>query len=198
MTDTSETHRDKPSESGAGGALRAAELETWFVCEVLPLEAALTLFLRNNWRNTQDVSDLLQDIYLRVFEAAKKQMPDVTRSFVFTVAQNLLIDRVRREKIVPIETVAELDALQIAAEEPAPDRTAIARDDLRRLQAALDRLPPRSRQAILLKQVEGLSRAEIAVRMGVTENTAKWYLSDGLRHLANVLYGEPEKCGSRA
>lgn len=198
MADMPEMTRDNADEGGAGGALRATELEAWFVGEVLPLEAALTLFLRHNWRGKEDVSDLLQDIYLRVFEAAQKQMPDITRSFVFTVAQNLLIDRVRREKIVPIETIAELDALQVAADVPSPDRAVIARDELRRLQAALDRLPPRSRQAILLKQVEGLSRAEIALRMGVTENTAKWYLSDGLRSLADVLYGDPDKLGSLA
>jgi RNA polymerase sigma factor (sigma-70 family) len=198
MADTPETTRDNADVISAGGAMRASELEAWFVREVLPLEAALTQFLRKNWRNREDVCDLIQDIYLRVLEAAQKQTPDATRLFVFTIAQNLLIDRVRHEKIVPIETVAELEALQVAADEPATDRIVIARDELRRLQVALDYLPPRSREAILLKQVEGLSRAEIAIRMGVTESTAKWHLSDGLRQLANILYGEPEKLGSHA
>ncbi len=197
MADIPETTRDNADVGSAGGAMRASELEAWFVREVLPLEAVLTQFLRKNWRNREDVSDLVQDIYLRVFEAAQKQIPDATRLFVFTTAHNLLIDRVRHEKIVPIETVAELDALQVAADDPAPDRAVIARDELRHLYAALDHLPPRAREAILLKQVEGLSRAEIAVRMGITESTAKWHLSDGLRQLANVLYGEPEKLGSR-
>ena len=91
---------------------------------------------------------------------------DPAKPFVFTTARNLLIDRVRREQIVPIEAVADLDALGIAADEPGPDRSVIAREELRRLQAALDRLPPRCREAVVLQQIEGLSRREIASAHG--------------------------------
>ena len=197
MTETPETMRDNADVDSAGGTIRATELEAWFVREVLPLEAGLIQFLRKNWRDREDVTDLVQEIYLRVFEAAQRKLPEATRPFVFTTAHNLLIDRVRREKIIPIETVADLDALQIAADDPSPDRAVIARDELRRLQAAIDLLPPRSREAILLKQIEGLSRAEIAVRMGISENTAKWHLSDALQQLADILFSEPGELGGR-
>jgi RNA polymerase sigma factor (sigma-70 family) len=192
MVETPEANHDVTNLQGAGGQMHASELEGWFVNEVLPLEAALMQFLRYNWRNQADIADLLQDVYLKVFEAAQKQLPDVTRSFVFATAQNLLIDRVRRAKIVPIEAVTDLDILPVAADEPAVDQALMARDELRRVQDALNRLGPRSREAILLKQVDGLSRREIAARMQISENTAKWYLSDGLRTLANILYGETQ------
>jgi len=97
---------------------------------------------------------------------------------------------VRREKIVPFEAMLEPDALAIAADEPSPDRAVIARDELRRLQTALDHLPARCREAIVMKQVGGMSRQEIAARMGISEKTVKWYLADGLRTLADTLYGE--------
>lgn len=170
--------------------MSAPELQAWFVREVLPLEAGLTQFLRHNWRNKSDIADLLQEIYLRVFDAAQKERPENTRSFVFATAQNLIIDRVRREKIVPIEAVAELDSLLIPADEPRPDNAVIARDELRRVQNALDHLPARCREALVMKQVNGLSRREIASRMGISEKTVKWYLADGLRLLADILYGE--------
>ncbi len=173
-----------------GEAMSAPDLHAWFVREVLPLEAGLTQFLRHNWRNQSDIADLLQEIYLRVFDAAQTQRPDNTKSFVFATAQNLLIDRVRREKIVPIEAVAEMDTLLVPADEPAPDHAVIARDELRRVQGALDHLPARCREAIVMKQVGGLSRREIASRMGISEKTVKWYLADGLRLLADILYGE--------
>ncbi len=196
--DTPEHNREDNNLRDAGNPMRASDLESWFVNEVLPLEAALMQYLRHNWRNQGDVGDLLQDVYLRVYESAQTRLPDVTRSFVFATAQNLLIDRVRRTKIVPIEAVTEIDTLHIAADEPAPDQVLMARDELRRLQDALDKLGPRSREAILLKQVEGLSRREIAQRMQITENTVKWYLSDGLRALANVIYGEPQNIRGRS
>ncbi len=149
----------------------------------------MTQFLRHNWRNKSDIPDLVQEVYARVYEAARKEMPDQAKSFVFTTAHNLLIDRVRREKIVQFETVSELDTLAIAADEPAPDRSAIARDELRRLAVALDRLSPRTREVVTMRRIEGLARAEIAQRLGITEVTVKWHLNEGLRALADDLYG---------
>lgn len=166
------------------------ETIAWFVREILPLEAALTQFLHHNWRNKSDIEDLLQDVYVRVYDAASKQIPEAARQFVFTTARNLLIDRVRREHVVPIEAVADLGALGVAIEEPWPDRVAIARDELRRLQSALDKLPRRCREAVVLRQVNGLSRREIALRMGIGEETVKEYVAEGVRALADMLYGE--------
>jgi RNA polymerase sigma factor (sigma-70 family) len=168
----------------------ASDLRDWFLREVLPLEAALIRFLRHNWRNQNDIEDLLQDVYVRVYVAACQRIPDGIKPFVFATAQNLLVDRVRREKIIPIEAVGELDRLDVGHDEPGPDRSAAARDELRRLQLALDLLPPRNREAIMLKQVEGLTRREVAARMKITERTVQWHLSEGLQALADLLYGD--------
>ena len=191
MAETLDTSHESTDLLRPVAALAACEVDVWFAHEVLPLEAALVQFLRHNWRNKSDIADLLQDVYVRVYEAALKQIPESARAFVFATARNLLINRVRREQIIPIEAVADLDALGVAMDEPGPDRSVIARDELRRLQDVLDRLPRRSREAIVMKQVEGLSRREIATRMGVTEKTVKWHLNEGVRELADILYGEP-------
>jgi len=166
------------------------EVRAWFVREVLPLEAQLMQFLRRNWRNKAEIADLRQDVYVRVFEAAKAEIPRAARPFLFATARNLLINRVRSEQVVSIEAVADLDALNIGHDEPGPDRAAIARDELRRLQAALDHLPPRCREAMLLRQVDGLSRREIAAAMGIAEKTVKRHLADGARALADHLFGD--------
>jgi len=169
----------------------AAPVEDWFIREVLPLEATLMQFLEHNWRNRSDIADLRQDVYARVCEAAQKEIPASAKAFVFRVARNLLVDRVRKEQIVPIEAVADLDALDVAMDTPGPERSVIARDELRHLQAALDRLPPRCREAIVLGRVEGLSGRQIAVRMSVTEQAVSMQIDHGIRALANVLYGDP-------
>ena len=89
------------------------------------------------------------------------------------------------------KSISDPDALDVATDEPGPDRSAIARDELRRLQHALERLPARAREAVIMKKVEGLSRREIAERMGITEKTVKWHLNEGVRALADILYGVP-------
>lgn len=178
-------------KTGPGMAPAVSDVDAWFGREILPLEAALMEFLQHNWRNKSDLTDFRQDVYVRVYQAAQKQIPDHPRQFLFTTARNLLIDRVRHEQVIPIEAAADLEALEIAVDTPAPDRTLMARDELRRVQAALDRLPPREREAILLGRVEGLSRREIALRMGIAESAVAQYLSRGIRGLVNTLCNEP-------
>jgi RNA polymerase sigma-70 factor (ECF subfamily) len=92
---------------------------------------------------------------------------------------------------VPIEAASDLEALEIAADVAGPEQSAIARDELRHLQSALDRLPPRAREVILLRRVEGLSRPEIAQRMGIAEGTVSQHLEQGLRALVELLGGDP-------
>jgi RNA polymerase sigma factor (sigma-70 family) len=172
------------------GFVPVAQTKAWFVREVLPLEAMLMHFLQKNWRNRSDLEDFRQDVYEHVLKAADIEIPERARPFLFSVARNLLISRLRKESIVPIEIVSDLDVLGIAADEPGPDRNVFARDVLRRLQAALDHLPPRCREAIILKRVEGLSQREIAQRMGIGEQVVANYVTQGMCVLADMVYGE--------
>ncbi|MGA9475815.1 MAG: RNA polymerase sigma factor [Terriglobales bacterium] len=176
---------------GAVKGMAVSAADEWFEQKVLPLEALLMQFLERNWRNPSDVPDFRQDVYVRVYEAALREIPENATQFVLTTARNLLISRARHQRIVPIETAADLENLGAAADTPGPERIALARDELRHLQAALDRLPPRCREAIVLRRVHGLSRGEIAVRMGISELSVSSYLSRGICVLADTLHGEP-------
>jgi RNA polymerase sigma-70 factor (ECF subfamily) len=190
MNETMEPEPNDVDPRMQGAVIAASEVDAWFVREILPLEAALMQFLQHNWRNKSDIADLRQDIYIQVYESALKGLPESPKAFVFTIARHLLIRRMLREQIVPFEAVSDFDALGAAIETPGPENGVIARDELRRLQGAVDRLPPRAREAFVMQQVEGLSRREIAQRMGVSEKTVKTHLRDAGRALANILYGE--------
>lgn len=190
MIEAPEPDRDDNDLFKTGAGLTVPDAKVWFVREVLPLEAALKHFLRRHWRNKTEIDDLCQEVYARVFEAAQRQIPYPVKPFVFTAARNLLVDQVRREQVVSIEAVPDLDVLNVALDEPWPDRSVMAREELRRLQSALDRLPPRCRDAVVMRKIEGLSRPEIANRMGIAENTVNRHLTDGMCALADMLYGE--------
>lgn len=184
--------KTRTAEPGPARAiLSASEADDWFIREVLPLEVSLMQFLQHNWRNKSEIADLRQEVYVKVYEAAHERIPDKSKQFVFATARNLLIDRVRKSQVIPIEAASDLEALEIAADTPGPDRIVAARDELRHLQVALDRLPPRQRKAIVLQRVEGLSRRAIAERMGISEATAATYLAKGICALVDILYGDP-------
>ena len=172
-------------------SVESSAADAWFLREVLPLEGELSGYFRRNWRNESDVRDLVQEVYVRVYAhaSAAPELPQRTRAFVFTTARNLLLNKSRDAQVVPLEMVGDVEGLAAATDQPGPDRTVIGRDELRRLQTALDQLAPRCREAILLRQLEGLSRKEIAQRMGISETTVKDYLAVGLFALSDIFFG---------
>jgi RNA polymerase sigma factor (sigma-70 family) len=178
-------------ESGPTRTLDAASavsrVDDWFTREVLPFEKSLMQFFQHNWRDKGEISDLRQEVYVRVYEAATKHIPEKPKQFVFATARNLLIDRVRKAQVIPFEIASDLETLEVAGEDPGPDRVVMARDELRQMRNALDKLQPRWREAIILGRIEGLSRREIAQRMGVTEFTAAQYLTLAISALIEVL-----------
>lgn len=197
MADKFDVSRDGADLRDGGAPMTDSDVSAWFVREVLPLEAALVRFLRRGWRNENDIKDLRQDVYAEVYEAAKKEIPYPVKPFVFTVARNLLIDRARRSQVVSIDAVADPDALGIAVDEPGPDRSVMARQELHQLQAALNRLPDRWRDAVIMRKIEGLSRAEIAARMGIAEATVSQHLAAGMAALTNLFHDELREDGRR-
>jgi RNA polymerase sigma factor (sigma-70 family) len=175
------------------------DLDRWFAREILAHEEALVRFLRRVWPNVDDVHDLRQEAYIRVYEAAAKARPTSPKSFLFTTARNLITDRVRRERVVSIEAREDLEELNVLVDELSPERRAGARADLRRLATAFDQLPPKCREVVWMRRVEEVSQKEAASRMGVTEATIEKQLSKGVRLLADLLFGaERERKSEKA
>lgn len=162
-------------------------IDEWFVSEVLPLEAMLVSYLRRNWDDASEVADLRQEIYIKVYEAAQRKRPSPVKPYLFLVARNLLIDRYRHKNVVHIDTMADTDWLTVSDHEPAPDDRVAARQDLKCLQDALNSLPPRCRQVVILRRVHGYSQAEVAQAMGIKEETVESQIVKGMRALTDAM-----------
>ena len=163
-------------------------MDTWFAHQVLAHEAALMRFLHRNWRDHDEVADLRQEIYVRVYVAALRQRPDSPKSFLFTTARNLLADRVRRQRIVSITAVGDLEELHVLMDELEPARVLAGRETLARLARALDRLPDRCREVVWLRRVEDLPQKEIARRLGISEKTVEKHIAKGSRLMADYFH----------
>jgi len=164
-------------------------IDDWFMQEVLPLEPMLTRFLQRNWRNEAEINDLRQEAYARIYEAARRERPALVKPFLFQVARNLMIDRLRKQSVVSLETMADFDWLNVSDDKPSSEAHVAARQELRLLQEALDGLPPRCRQVVLLRKLEGLSQKEVAAQMGITTETVENQVAKGMRLLAQALGG---------
>jgi RNA polymerase sigma factor (sigma-70 family) len=191
MTEKPEANCVATNAEPRGAHMSAPDALAWFLREVLPLEAMLMQYLRHNWRDQSDIEDIVQEVYVRVFEAARKEIPQRAKPFLFTTARNLLVDRVRDRRVVPMEAALDLEALEIAIDEPAPDQGLIARDELRRLRETIDSLPPRFREVVVMRRIDDLSRGEVAQWLGINETTVSDYLAKGMFLLADIIYGAP-------
>lgn len=170
----------------------ANALDQWFVREVLPLEAGITRYLRRNWPNADEIEDLRQEVYVRAYEGAAKATPLKTKPFVYAIARNLIVDRVRRAKVVVIDAIADLDALNVSTDEALPDRQVSAREELRQTQAAIEQLPPRCRAVLVMRRIEELPQKEVARRLGIKEDTVEKQMGIALRKLASMLFTKEE------
>lgn len=172
-------------------------LNEWFCQEVLPLERGLTRYILRNSRNNSDLSDLRQAIYERVLAGARRELPQNTKAFVFTVARNHLINFAKRAQIISFELVSDLETVESDPEIFDVERHLSARDELRRAHEGLDRLPPRCREVVRLRKVEGLSTKEVAERMGVGIHTVEKQMTDGMRALVDFMMGGSGKVRRR-
>jgi RNA polymerase sigma-70 factor (ECF subfamily) len=173
-------------------------LNSWFAREILVHEAALVRYLRRTWPNSQEILDLRQEIYVRVYEAARDSRPTFPKSFLFTTARHLITDRVRRARVVSIEAAGDLQDLNVLVDDVSPERRLHARQELKELSNAFGLLPPRCREVVWLRKVDGISQNEVAQRLSISTRTVEFQVQKGMRILAQALFGGEAQGKGRA
>lgn len=173
------------------------ELDGWFVSEVLIHEPALMSYVSRGWPNAGEVQDICQETFMRIYIAGMSSRPACARSFLLATARNLMTDRIRRARIVSIEAMGDLEELKLVDESESPEARYSARQELRRLSEAFDRLPQKCRQVVWLRKVDELSHQEIARNLGIQIKTVENHITKGVKLLAEHMFrGGSEKLGS--
>lgn len=168
-------------------------LNDWFAREILVHEAALVRYLARTWPNRDEIHDLRQEAYVRVYEAAKKSRPHAPKSFLFTTARHLMADRVRRRRVVSMEAVEDVEAFEIFDDNASLEQTLNARQELMQLARAFRVLPPKCREVVWLRRVDELSQKEVARLLCISEKTVESHIVKGTRLLADALFGRKLK-----
>jgi len=134
-----------------------------------------------NWADAEDVA---QESFLRLHRHGIDFVNDAAlRSWLYRVAVNLCLDRVRMSK--PFEELPELESASASVE------AVIVLDERKRaMMTALGKLALRERAAIVLREIEGLSTAEVAAVLGSSEVTVRSQVAKAIRKLRGLLSGE--------
>ena len=159
----------------------------WLAEHVVPCEPGLRDWLRRRMSVHQDVDDVIQETYAILASMADVAHIRQPRAYVYQVAQSVVLQQLRRAQVVPIDMVAEIDRLEVSAEDGCPERRASSHQELARVEALIAGLPDKCRQAFVLRRIEGYSQREIAQRMRISENTVEKHVCKGIRVLMDGL-----------
>ena len=170
-------HLPEGPAAGPQGELRAwveeygPALRRYFEKRVTPAEA----------------EDLVQDVFLSMQVRGGADGIDNVKGYLFRVAANVLA---RRRYSYP-SLGRPLAPLDERIEELSPERVLLGKEALDRLLGALEGLPPRAREALLLHRFEESTYASVARRMGITVSAVERLITRALRQVAANLEARP-------
>lgn len=166
------------------GFLQLPDLQSLFT----EMRNDLVRFLRKRTGNVDTAADLAQDVFVKL-ETVRARIPDRAqgRAYLFRMAGNLAIDRGRIEA----RRAEILTGSQILFEDVAqdPEHIATARDELRAVELALDELPPKCRDVLILARMYGFSHSEIAQQLEISVSLVEKYQLRAMRHCRERLGG---------
>lgn len=143
-------------------------------------------WLRRKLGCTDTAADLTHDTFLRLLtknrDLAGVEQP---RAFLGAIAHDLMVNHLRRQALER----AYLDALAShpEAESTGPESRALIIETLLEIDAMLDGLPDKARQAFLLSQLDGLRYVEIAEHLGVSLSMVKKYMLRAMTHCLRIV-----------
>jgi RNA polymerase sigma factor (sigma-70 family) len=155
----------------------------WFTQEVHSHDASLRSYLRDAFPAVRDLDDVVQESYLRIWKARAARPINSAKAFLFTVARHLALNTLRRERRSPIIAVKDLSRLFVPDHSPDASAAAALAQEIELLVSAIAVLPPRCREIFILRRLRGVPQKEIALCLGVSEQTVQVQASRGLRRI---------------
>lgn len=166
-------------------------IDRWFVDEVMPHEAGYLAFARRLTGSKEEARDLVQEAYLRLFAAGGWAGIVNPQAYVHRSIRHIVIDRLRRAKIVDFQQFVEADHGQLHNDVPDQFRVAAGKEALKKFSEVLFQLPDRCREVFIRRRVQEQSPAEIAEDLGVSVSTLEKRLARAIYLLAQKGVGGP-------
>lgn len=139
-----------------------------------------------------EAEDVAQEALIRLWKQATdwRQGEAKVTTWLYRVVANLCTDRLRKSRGVALDAIPEPEDDKETPAEALQQKSRQAA-----LQSALQELPDRQRQAVLLRHIEGLSNPEIAEVMDIGVEAVESLTARGKRALAKILAGRKEELG---
>lgn len=163
------------------------EQSQWFKEEVHPHEPALRAWLHRQYPSLSDVDDVVQESYLRLLWARQQGRINFAKAYLYAVARNAALGVFRKRKFISDEPVNDLDASCISGSASDVVEIVSTHQEFALALDAIEGLPPRCREIVVLRAMNGLSHREIAHQLGLSEQTVRVQMARGMKKCAEFL-----------
>ena len=163
------------------------EVVDWLTMNFLPHEAELRRMLRRVCTGPAEIDDVVQETCYRILSMASLDHVRDPKPFVFRAAKNIVLDRIKRDAVVQIEAIANLDDLDIADAAPSPERVVFARSELKWVIGLVGNLPDRCKTVFRARRIHGLSQQETAETLGLTDSVVEHEMMKGMRLMSEMI-----------
>jgi len=167
-------------------SLNVQERTEWLARNLLPHEPLVRNRLSRLYIADLDIDDVIQEMYARILCAPTLENIRFPRQYAIQTARGIVIDYLRRSRVVSIDTCENLDALEVEIPEASAEQRLGFRGEIQEVASALAQLPETCREILILRRVEGLSQRETAQRLGVTEKVVESQLARGVMVLVKL------------
>jgi RNA polymerase sigma-70 factor (ECF subfamily) len=164
-----------------------AETIAWIADHILPHESDVRRWLRRSRISRSDEDDVIQEAYCRLAALVRINHIGSGRAYLFVTVRNILREKMRRERLVRIESVAEIDSLSIYDMEPSSEQRVSDGEVLSLVRRLIEDLPERCRNVLLMRKFGGLSQRDTARSLGTTENVVEKEIAYGLKTILKRL-----------
>ena len=135
-------------------------------------------------RSREDAEDAVQTTFMNAFGSLQEgRLPRQESSWLFRIARNVCLNRIRTQQRKPASTIEGVDVAGGVSVDDAVEQ----RLHVRALRAALERLPDQQRKAIVMRELQGATYAEIADALDTTQGAVESLIFRARRHLAGAL-----------
>jgi len=140
-------------------------------------------------RQREDALDIVQEVFIKLFRSIKNfRGKSHFYTYLYRMTMNTAIDHTRKMKRQPPPHMVEDERFQLSDDvEKRPDRIFAHKELEARVKAAMEKLPPDQKAALIFREVEGLSYQEMAEAMGCSIGTVMSRLHYGRKKMQELL-----------
>jgi RNA polymerase sigma-70 factor (ECF subfamily) len=153
----------------------------------MPHEPELRAWLKGRFPASVEIDDIVQESYIRLLRTQQHAPVRYARAYLFSTARNLALAQLRRPQIFSHDPLSDREDLAHATADGDIAEDVSTRQEIALLFEAIETLPRRCREILVLRRLQGVPPREIAAQLSISDETVQTQLARGLQRCLEYL-----------